>query len=139
MRRCGHLSESIPNLTVAVLVCLSLSCCRFSRDRSEPFIEFTRVPPSGEGSPDKLESIEGRVSGAQPGERIVLFARSGIWWAQPFANQPFTTVRPDSKWQNLTHPGTAYAALLVDSRFNPMPTAATLPTRGGAVLAVAIA
>jgi len=97
------------------------------------------VPPSGEGSPDKLESIEGRVSGAQPGERIVLFARSGIWWAQPFANQPFTTIRPDSKWQNLTHPGTAYAALLVDSRFNPMPTVATLPTRGGAVLAVAIA
>lgn len=116
---------------------MGLSGCRFSRDSGEPSIEFTRVPTAGEGNPDKLEVIEGRVSGAQPGQRIVIFARAGMWWVQPFGNQPFTTIQPDSKWKNLTHPGTAYAALLVDSRFRPVSTGSALPTKGGAVLAVA--
>jgi hypothetical protein len=137
MRRFGHLSQPAMNATIAALVCLGLSGCRSSPDRGEPAIEFTRVPVSGEGNPDKLEAIEGRVSGAQPGQRIVLFARSGPWWVQPFANQPFTAIQPDSTWRNLTHPGSAYAALLVDSRFHPLSTAAALPGKGGAVLAMA--
>ena len=137
MRRFVHLSQPALSVIVAVLACLGLSGCRSSQDRGEPSIEFSRVPASGEGNPDKLEAIEGRVSGAQPGQRIVLFALSGQWWVQPFANQPFTTIQPDSKWKNLTHLGFAYAALLVDSRFHPLPTASALPSKGGAVLAVA--
>lgn len=137
MGRFGHLSQLALHVTIAVPVCLGLSGCRPVRNQGEPAIEFTRVPVSGEGSPDKLEAIEGRVSGAQPGQRIVLFARSGMWWVQPFANQPFTTIQRNSKWKNLTHPGSAYAALLVDSRFQPLSTASALPGKGGAVLAVA--
>ena len=34
-----------------------------------------------------MDFIEGRASGAKPGQQIVLYARSGIWWIQPFANQ----------------------------------------------------
>lgn len=136
MRRFGNLSQLTFSVTIA-LACLGLSGCRAYQGRGEPSIEFSRVPTSGEGNPDQLEPIEGRVLGAQPGQRIVLFARSGIWWVQPFANQPFTTIQPDSSWKNLTHPGSAYAALLVDSRFHPMSTAAALPNKGGAVLAVA--
>jgi hypothetical protein len=56
---------------------------------------------------------------------------------QPFADKPFTAIQPDSTWKSLTHPGTAYAALLVDSRFQPLPTMAVLPNKGGLVLAVA--
>ncbi|HLN00420.1 MAG TPA: hypothetical protein VK335_14125 [Bryobacteraceae bacterium] len=137
MRRFGRLSQPALHIIIAVPVCLGLSGCRPSRNQGVPAIEFTRVPVSGAGSPDKLEAIEGRVSGAQPGQRIVLFARSGMWWVQPFANQPFTTIQPDSKWKSLTHPGSAYAALLVDSRFHPPSTASTLPNKGDAVLAVA--
>ncbi len=137
MRRFAHLSQPALHVIIAVPVCLGLSACRSSRNQGEPAIEFTGVPVSGEGSPDRLETIEGRVSGARPGQRIVLFARSGMWWVQPFANQPFTTIQPDSKWKNLTHPGSAYAALLVDSRFRPPSTASALPNKGGAVLAVA--
>lgn len=110
-----------------------------SRSAVAPAIEFSQVPPTGEGSPDRLQMIAGRVSGAQPGQRIVLFALSGIWWVQPLADNPFTPIRSDSTWKNWTHPGSTYAALLVDSRFHPPPTLTALPEKGGAVLAVATA
>jgi len=117
--------------------CLLLGGCQVSEARGQPSIDFSRVPPAGEGSPDILEPIEGRVRGAQPGQRIVLFARSGVWWVQPVATEPFTTIHADSKWKNSTHPGSAYAALLVDSRYRPPLTLSVLPEKGGPVLAVA--
>jgi hypothetical protein len=104
---------------------------------SKPSIEFTRLPPAGQGSPDLLDAIEGRVTGARPGQRIVLFARSGVWWVQPLAEQPFTEIQPDSTWKNSTHPGSAYAALLVDPGYSPALTVNDLPQTGGAVRAVA--
>jgi hypothetical protein len=93
-----------------------------------------------------MEAIEGRVTGAQPGQRIVLFARSGKWWVQPFASQPFTTIErgaagkganDGATWKSSTHPGSAYAALLVDARYHPPPTLSALPEAGGPVLAAA--
>jgi hypothetical protein len=107
------------------------------RTGSEPSIEFSRVPPSGGGDPDKLEAIEGRVRGARSGQRIVLFAFSGVWWVQPLVDRPFTQIQNDSTWRNQTHPGAAYAALLVDARYRPPVTVSALPKRGGSVLAVA--
>jgi hypothetical protein len=109
------------------------------RAQVEPHIEFTRLPPAGEGSADKLETIEGRVSGAKPGQRIVLYARSGVWWVQPTAREPYTTVQPNAKWKNDTHPGIAYAALLVAPSYRPPTTIHELPAKGGDVIAVAIA
>jgi signal transduction histidine kinase len=55
---------------------------------------------------------------------------------QPLANQPFTTIQPDSTWRNSTHFGTDYAALLVDPEYQPRPTMDTLPSEGGGVIAV---
>jgi hypothetical protein len=121
------------------VLCLLLSSCQSSQAHSEASVEISRVPPVGQGSPDVLETIEGRATGAQPGERIVLFAQSGVWWVQPMVNQPFTTIQPDSTWKSSTHPGSAYAALLVDSRYRPPATLAELPEKGGPVLAVAVA
>ena len=109
------------------LLCLQVGSCRFSQPPVEPSIEFSRVPPAEEGSPDTLHTIEGRVRGAQPGQRIVLFARAGMWWVQPLGDHPFTAIQPDSTWKNSTHPGTTYAALLVDSRYHPPLTANSLP------------
>ncbi len=109
------------------------------RARSKPALpSSSAAPPAGEGSQEQLEPIEGRVTGARPGERIVLFARSGKWWVQPFADRPFTTIQPDSTWKTSTHPGSAYAALLVDSRYRPPPTVNDLAGKGGPVLAVAL-
>jgi hypothetical protein len=118
-------------------LCMLLSNCGSSSASVAPSIEFTRLPPAGEGSPEKLDAIEGRVNGAQPGQKIVLLARSGFWWVQPLADQPFTAIRADSTWKGSTHPGSAYAALLVDTSYRPPPTMDMLPDRGGPVLAVA--
>jgi hypothetical protein len=115
-----------------------LSGCQSPQAHVEPSIEFTKLPPSGEGSPDKFHLIEGRVTGAQPGQRIVLFARSGLWWVQPAADQPLTVIQADSRWKNHTHPGSAYAALLVTPEYRPPTTAKVLPEKGGAILAVAM-
>jgi hypothetical protein len=119
--------------------CLLLSGCQSSKASVEPSIEISRVPAAGDGGPELIGTIEGRVKGARPGQRIVLFARSGVWWVQPWANHPFTAIQPDSKWENSTHPGSAYAALLVDSRYNPPSTVNVLPEKRGPVLAVATA
>ncbi|HTC35169.1 MAG TPA: hypothetical protein VK724_17465 [Bryobacteraceae bacterium] len=121
-----------------ILACSLLSSCRAVRAQNQPSIEFTRVPPAGEGSQDRLEPIAGHVSGARPGERIVLFSQSGKWWVQPFDDRPYTSIQPDSTWKTSIHPGSAYAALLVDSRFRPPPTVNALPETGGPVLAAAV-
>lgn len=121
------------------LVCLLAMGCHSPRAEVLPTIEFTRLPPAGEGSPDIVDSIAGRVTGARPGQRIVLFARSGVWWVQPLAEKPFTTIQQDSTWKNSTHPGTAYAALLVNAGYKPPVTVNSLPHKGGPVQAVATA
>ena len=103
-----------------------------------PTIEITSVPLAGTDNPDKLSTIKGRVAGAQPGQQIVLYAKaSTAWWVQPFADHPFTAIRANSTWQNFTHPGTEYAALLVGPGFRAPLTTTLLPTEG--VLASAVA
>lgn len=104
-----------------------------------PAIEFMRVPPAGEGSPDTIYPIQGRVKGAHPGQRIVLFARAGTWWVQPLADQPYTPINADSTWKSSTHPGSAYAALLVDTGYAPPTQVNELPHKGGLIRAVAVA
>jgi hypothetical protein len=122
-----------------VIVCVLLAGCHSRSLPSKPTIQFTRVPAASPGGPVQMDFIEGRASGAKPGERIVLYARSGIWWIQPFANQPFTDIQPDSTWRNSTHLGTDYAALLVEPRFHAATKVTTLPAEGEGVVAVATA
>jgi hypothetical protein len=130
-----HRSNAIFSVALALMAVASLASCRTSR-RNEPIIEFSRVPPAGDGTPDKMETIEGRVRGALPGQRIVLFALSGTWWVQPLSDRPFTTIQRDSTWKSSTHPGAAYAALLVDASYHPPLSVDALPEKGGPVLAV---
>src|SRR5215471_1205588 len=80
--------------------------CHARNTDVEPTIEFTKVPSAEEGGPDKLETIEGRVNGARPGQQIVLYAKSGTWWIQPMTFQPYTKIESDSTWKNSTHLGT---------------------------------
>lgn len=111
-----------------------------TRHPAEPLIKFTRVPPAGEGGPDKLDGIEGSVSNPAPGERIVLYAKAGsVWWIQPLATQPFTPIASDSTWKTSSHLGTEYAALLVDPGYQPALTLKALPPKGAGVVAVATA
>lgn len=103
-----------------------------------PSIEFSRVPLVDAGGTSKIAAIKGRVIGARPGQQIVLYARSGAWYVQPFTDQPFTKIQPDSTWRNSTHLGTEYAALLVEPEYRPPAMTDVLPNTGSGVIAVAI-
>jgi hypothetical protein len=104
----------------------------------QPSVAITTVPPAAAGGSERTARIAGRVTAAAPGQRVVLYARSGVWWVQPMTAQPFTTVQPNATWENVTHLGTEYAALLVDPAFRPADTTQTLPPVGGPVAAVAV-
>ena len=109
--------------------------------RSEPLppsVQFTAIPKADAGGPGGLAPVEGRVTGARPTQRIVLFARSDQgWWVQPFRSRPFTEIGADSTWKSAIHLGQEYAALLVDADYRPPATAETLPELGGGIVAVA--
>src|SRR5713101_2476412 len=128
--------------TLAVFLCLEvlLIGCRSLKTFARPIIEFTKIPVSAVGGLDNMDTIEGRVIGVRPEQRIVLYAKSGgRWWIQPFARDPlFTKIEGDSKWKNVTHLGEEYAALLVDPSYSPAQTTEVLPTANGAVAAVAV-
>ena len=100
-----------------------------------PVIQFTQVPEAGPGGAAKTVKIAGRATGAKPGQRIVLFARDGTWYVQPFASKPFTEIQPDHSWATVTHVGTDYAALLVESDYAPPKVTDVLPSPGGSVIA----
>jgi len=123
---------------VGALVCLSAfgAGCGQRPSTTPPAIEISQVPEAGEGGAEKLVPIAGQVRGARPGSRIVLYAKSSIWWVQPFGNEPFTEIAADGGWKNETHLGTDYAALLVDAEYRPAPTVQELPAPGGSILAV---
>jgi hypothetical protein len=103
----------------------------------QPTIEFTTVPDAAEGGSDRVAPIAGRVLGARPGQRLVLFARSGVWWVQPLVAEPFTAIGPDRTFHTRTHLGLEYAALLVEPAYQPPATIDALPPAGGNVVAVA--
>ncbi len=87
--------------------------------QSVPSIEFTTIPLAYEGGAQRLDPVERQVNGTRPGQRIVLYARSGAWYIQPYTDRSFTTIQPYSTWRNTTHLGTEYAALLVESDYLP--------------------
>ncbi len=140
-----HTSRSRTGEALWLFVCLSIVCvtllaasaCRQSLAVSAPTIEFTTVPEASEGGPEKMSAIAGRATGVQAGQRIVLYAKSDVWWVQPLANKPFTNVEADSTWRTKTHLGMEYAALLVEPGYEPPLKSAALPKVGGPVVAIA--
>jgi hypothetical protein len=107
------------------------------QEAAKPDIQITLVPPSG-GGPDRLERIAGTVSGVNLKEckcKVVIFALTNVWWVQPFADSPDTSIDGNGRWENDTHLGREYAALLVKNSYKPRPTTSELPQVGGDVLA----
>lgn len=123
--------------TLLLVVCAASTGGGGRRAGGGPSVEFDRVPMAEQGGTESLGEIEGRVFGARPAQRIVLYARSGAWYVQPFVDRPFTAVRPDSTWKNSTHLGTDYAALLVEEGYSPAARIDELPRAGGGVVAAA--
>ena len=91
-------------------------------------IEFTKVPEAG-GGPAITKLIAGKLEGTNfSGLRIVLYAKAGgKWWVQPTTENPFTSIGKDGKWQNETHLGIQYAAIIVSKTYKPSSKLQTLP------------
>jgi hypothetical protein len=123
---------------LAALGVMPLVDCSPTKVPVEPSLGITSVPSFDEGSSLRMETIQGWARGVEAGQQIVLYARAGVWWVQPFADHPFTVVHPNTAWSNRTHPGSAYAALLVKAGYHPLAKTELLPEKGGAILAVAI-
>ena len=128
---------SLPVLLAAALSSLLVVACQ--RAPVPPSVVFTTIPEASVGGSERMRDIAGRGAGAAPDDRLVLYARSGVWWVQPLVTEPFTTIRADGTWRSTTHLGTDYAALLVGPSFRPQATLDHLPTPGGDVRAVAVA
>lgn len=131
-------AQCILALALGIYLHFLLTGCTTRSAANKPSIEFSVIPPAAEGGPDDLAPIAGRVTGARAGQRIVLFAKAGIWWVQPTTVDPFTSVQADSTWANSIHLGSEYAALLVEPGYRPPTTIDALPSEGGEVVAVQV-
>src|SRR5580704_8250561 len=118
----GILSATVFLSVVALVACWS------EKPQETPSIEFTKIPPAAQGGRERVDTISGRVSGARPGQKIVVYARSGPWWVQPWPDQALIPIQADSTWSTSTHLGFEYAALLVDPEYHPPPTMDLAPT-----------
>jgi hypothetical protein len=118
--------------------CLAFQGCQSRESRADPVIEFTKIPPAAQGGREKVDTIAGRVRNAHPGQQIVIYAHSGQWWVQPWAEHSVIPIKPDSTWSTDTHLGFEYAALLVEPDYQPLPTLDVTPTQGGSVALVTI-
>jgi signal transduction histidine kinase len=110
--------------------------CAVKQLPNKPSIEMTQIPDAAVGGGPALQTITGRVTGASGEDRVVLFARSGEWYVQPFIDQPYTKIQDDFTWSNSTHLGTEYAALLVRPGYVPPAVTSELPKEDKNVLAV---
>jgi len=115
-----------------------LSACHSQQAPTGPTIQFTKIPPASQGGRERVDTITGRVTGAHPGQQIVIYARSGPWWVQPWPDKPFIPIQADSTWGTSTHLGFEYAAMLVESGYHPPATMDVAPTQGGSVVTVSI-
>src|SRR3954454_21716094 len=132
-------SENVVETMVLLMVLCGLGIlARAQQDVMRPSIEVTRVPFTDKGGVATMGTIEGRVVGGRPEQKIVLYAKSGSWYVQPYVYQPFTKLESDMSWITSTHLGTEYAALLVDPGYVPPNAPDTLPGRGAGVLTVKI-
>jgi len=132
----------------ALLVSLVLTGCHSSSNNSAPTVAFGKVAAAHQESPYKTDVtgsdyktdiVDGRVTGARPGQRIVLYAKTdGRWGLCQQSGQPFTNIESDGRWKASVHLGLQYAALLVDPSYNPPEQTESLPNVGDGVVALAV-
>jgi hypothetical protein len=64
----------------------------------------------------------------------VIYALAEKWYVQPLASTPLTDIDGWGTWENWTHLGYRYGALVVSKTFKPAVTLDLLPDVGGAVI-----
>src|SRR5580698_4397460 len=136
--------------TLSVLLAyLVLTGCHSSPKNSAPTVAFSKVPAAYQENPYKIhifksrdyktDIIEGRSTGARPGQRIVLYTKTdGRWSVYRRSSQAFTNIETDGRWKASIQLGTQYAALLVDPTYNPPDQTESLPIVGNGVVTLAV-
>jgi hypothetical protein len=124
-------------LVAASAMALTLGACRRVPATGAPSVDITTTPQAAVGGSDRQAGIAGRVVGAKPDQRIVIYAKSGLWWVQPYAAEPFTAIARDGSWSAKTHLGDQYAALLVGPAYQPPATLEALPEPDADIIALA--
>jgi hypothetical protein len=137
-----------PSFSLLLVFCIVLTGCHSSPKKSASTVSFSKVPAAYQESPYKsditerdykTDIIEGRATGARPGQRIVLYAKTdGRWGVCRQSGQPFTNIEADGRWKASVHLGIQYAALLVDPTYNPPEQTESLPIVGNGVVALAV-
>jgi hypothetical protein len=143
-----HIVAHTATLSV-LLAYFLLTGCQASSKNSAPTVAFSKVAAAYQENPYKTDMtedrdykrdmVEGRVTGARPGQRIVLYANTdGRWGVCRQSGQPSTNIEADGRWKALVHLGLQYAALLVDPTYNPPEQTESLPIVGNGVVALAV-
>jgi len=129
-------------LSALVLVALIADAAGQKSDTpTHPSITITQPPPASEGGAQKMDLIQGKVSGTIPaGARIVIYSfAGGAWWVQPEVAKPYTQIGAGQRWSAVIHLGQVYGALLVTPKFTADAKVDSLPSEGGEVLAATTA
>jgi hypothetical protein len=143
-----HILAHTATLSV-LLVYFVLTGCHPSTKTPNPTVAFSKVPAAYQEAPYKTDivedrdykrdTIEGRTTGARPGQRIVLYAKTdGRWGVCRQSGQPFANIEGDGRWKASVHMGIQYAALLVDPTYNPPEQTESLPIVGNGVVALTV-
>ncbi len=142
-----HILARIATLSV-LSVCFVLTGCHSASKMSAPTVAFSKVAAAYQESPYetditerdyKTDIIDGRVIGARPRQRIVLYAKTdGRWGLCRQSGQLSTNIEADGRWKASVHLGIQYAALLVDQTYNPPEQTELLPIVGNGVVALAV-
>src|SRR5208282_5800299 len=84
----------------ALLVYFVLTGCHSSSRNSAPTVAFSKVAAAYQESPYKTDMTEDRATGARPGQRIVLYAKTdGRWGVCRQSGQPSTNIESDGRWK----------------------------------------
>ena len=131
-----------------LLASFVLAGCRSSPKNSAPTVAFSKIPAAQEShyQIDIIEDgeyeraiVEGRATGARPGQQIVLYARTdGRWGLCRQSGQLLANIESDGRWKASVHLGLQYAALLVDPTYNLPEQTELLPIVGNDVVALAV-
>ncbi len=125
-----------------------LAGCHSSSNTTAPTIAFSKVPAAYLESAYKTDmferdyktgAMEGGVTGASPGQRLVLYANTdGRWGVCRQGSEPFTSIDTDGRWKASVHLGSQYGVLLVDPTYSPPEQTESLPIVGKGVVATAV-